>query len=108
MLCPSLGLEGTMADAARVEWAVGEAERRDVSAHSSGPWVIQFGGDGRVPVGISAPKDAGVPGAVGCVVRTNGIGLPSSPTALANARLIAAAPDLLRALKDAERLLNHM
>ncbi len=78
--------------------------------HTPGPWEVVWGQHDR-PLGISAPADAGIPGAVGCVVRINGIGLPSSAKASANARLIAAAPDLLaacRAAADAFGALNEV
>jgi hypothetical protein len=65
------------------------------SRFTPGPWLVEYGEETGRPLGIYAPKDAGVPGAVGSIVRRNGIGLPSSDTAQANARLIAAAPDLL-------------
>jgi hypothetical protein len=70
------------------------------SKHTPGPWVVEYSRDyyrRDRPIGINAPNDAGVPGAVGHIVRRNGIGLPSSDRAKANARLIAAAPDLLSA-----------
>lgn len=71
--------------------------------HTPGPWVVECDGKGR-PAAINAPSDAGIPGAVGHVVRWRGIGFPSSKTADANARLISAAPDLLAALQE---LLPH-
>lgn len=69
------------------------------SKHTPGPWIVMHGDNG-YPSGISAPGDAGIPGAVGCIVRNGGIGLPSSDAGKANARLIAAAPDLLAALEE--------
>lgn len=66
--------------------------------HSPGPWRVRLGSKGQ-PVGIDAPAEMHIPGAVGGIVRQNGIGLPSSRTALANAHLIAASPDLLEALR---------
>ena len=68
--------------------------------HTPGPWVVDYSPKTGRPLGITAPGDEGIPGAVGCVVRRNGIGLPGSETAQANARLIAAAPDLLRILGE--------
>ena len=73
--------------------------------HSPAPWVIRFGSRGQ-PVSIDAPSEKHIPGAVGGVIRQNGIGLPSSPVALANARLIAAAPVLLAAAKTQLRRLE--
>jgi hypothetical protein len=66
--------------------------------HTPGPWVVQYGHQTGYPRGIGAIKDKGVKGAVGCVVRFNGIGFPSSEAGRANANLIAAAPALLEAL----------
>lgn len=78
------------------------------SKHTPGPWIVMHGDNG-YPSGISAPGDAGIPGAVGCIVRNGGIGLPSSDAGKANARLIAAAPDLLAALEPLAALLQpHM
>lgn len=68
--------------------------------HTPGPWFVDYDEDDR-PVGITAPNDLSIPGAVGHIVRRNGIGLPSSETAKANAHLISAAPDLLGACRDA-------
>lgn len=66
--------------------------------HTLGPWEVVYGSSG-YPRAVIAPRDKGIPGAVGNVVRWNGIGLPSSPIAKANALLIAAAPDLLEVAK---------
>lgn len=73
-------------------------------AHSPAPWVVAYGASG-YPRGINAPNEMKIPGAVGCIVRWNGIGCPSSRTAQANAHLIAAAPDMLEALT---RLVNML
>jgi hypothetical protein len=70
--------------------------------HTPGPWEVEYGKQGW-PRGIKAPHDMDVPGGVGNVVRWNGIGFPSSPTAKANARLIAAAPKMI----DVLLWLNH-
>ena len=70
--------------------------------HTPAPWRVALC-NGR-PIGIFAPEDVGKPGAVGNIVRNNGIGLPGSPTALANAYLIAAAPDLLAALRSINKV----
>jgi len=77
-----------------------------MTTHTPGPWVVVYGESGR-PRGINAPNDKDIKGAVGHVVRWNGIGLPSSPTAKANARLIAAAPDLYEALRLAMPILER-
>lgn len=75
----------------------GESCKTDLpaEAHTPGPWEVEFSTITGRPLGIYAPNDANIPGAVGSIVRRNGIGLPSSAKAVANARLIAAAPDLL-------------
>lgn len=78
-----------------------------MSEHTPGPWCIAYGDSGR-PRAIYAPKDKNIPGAIGNVIRWNGIGLPSSPIAHANALLIAAAPDMLEALKDAQGCLREL
>ena len=68
--------------------------------HTPGPWVVVWSPKTGRPVGIDAPNDADIPGAVGGVVRQNGIGMPGSALGCANARLIAAAPDMLAALRE--------
>ena len=65
------------------------------SKFTKGPWKVEYSQETGRPLGIYAPNDTGIPGAVGNIVRRNGIGLPSSETAQANAYLIASAPDLL-------------
>jgi hypothetical protein len=67
--------------------------------HTPGPWEVRCGQETNRPRAIVAPNDTG-PGGVGSIVRWNGIGFPSSPAAQANARLIAAAPDMLEALQE--------
>jgi hypothetical protein len=67
--------------------------------HTPGPWEVRCGQETNRPRAIVAPNDTG-PGGVGSIVRWNGIGFPSSPAAQANARLIAAAPDMFMALLD--------
>ena len=57
-----------------------------------GPWKIDFGHPRGLPGGISA-KESRKP-----VTRFNTFARPTTPEALANARLIAAAPELLEAL----------
>lgn len=70
-----------------------------MAQHTPGPWVVKAGKHGW-PRGIDAPADMQTKGGVGSVVRWNGIGFPSSPAAAANARLIAAAPEMLADLKN--------
>ena len=69
------------------------------STHTPGPWAAQCNG----------PRVWGIYGAHtnGFVAETVADGAtPNEQTAEANARLIAAAPDLLAALRDAEFLLR--
>lgn len=54
--------------------------------HTPGPWKVEFSQ-------ISAPDEKK------CIVQF-GFNIRENPQALANARLIAASPDLLGALKD--------
>ena len=58
-------------------------------AHTKGPWVICWGRHGTYPLGVHN-RTANV---------ITAFGRPASPEAIANAHLIAAAPDLLAALK---------
>lgn len=74
--------------------------------HTPGPWVIRYGMQG-YPRSIEAPHQNHVKGGIGAVVRWNGIGFPSSAEARANCALIAAAPDLLEALKLAQTIIGH-
>ncbi len=71
-----------------------------MSAHTPGRWRIRFSRSG-YPYQITADGgDDQKPGAVGTkVLRWGSFILPSSAEGLANARLIAAAPDLLAACK---------
>lgn len=74
--------------------------RTALAAHTPGPWVAIYSRNGDAAISIEAPNDRAVVGAVGCVIRKNGIGMPCSAVGLANARLIAAAPDMLAALRE--------
>lgn len=66
-----------------------------MSAHTPGPWVILYNARG-YPHQITAPnEDPTRLGGIVSVTRGASIGLPSSAEGRANARLIAAAPDLL-------------
>lgn len=67
------------------------------TSHTPGPWQIT-GGDGRSEGYVRSLRR--MPGAAHgiAVARINSTGLPVDEVA-ANARLIAAAPDLLRSLK---------
>lgn len=59
--------------------------------HTPGPWRIHWGHDTAYPLGIST-ADRNV---------VNAFGRPAQDESIANARLIAAAPELLEALEDA-------
>lgn len=69
--------------------------------HTRGPWKIDFGHPRGNPCGISAKNDGRL------VTRFGVFARPSTPEALANARLIAAAPDLLEALIVARTAINQ-
>ena len=66
--------------------------------------MVEYSSKG-YPYAINAPFEMGIPGAVGHVVRWRGIGFPTSEAAKANARLIAAAPDMLEALQAVKPLM---
>lgn len=70
------------------------------ATHTPGPWTVGFGKSG-YPYQIRAERQSDqAPGRVGkAITRWGAISLPSSSEGLANARLIAAAPTLLEALK---------
>ena len=78
-----------------------------MSKHTPGPWHAD---PGRRVTGFAVTHD-GEPNPIAIALRkprsshTNGI---TDSTALANARLIAAAPDLLVALEACEELLSAM
>lgn len=67
-------------------------------AHTAGPWSVAEYGDGDSLV-IHAGEDWRV-----CFMATPGSSPRAMETIEANARLIAAAPDLLEALKEIERI----
>ena len=73
-------------------------------AHTPGPWVAHgpYGGglDCRVTLDI-ARSDKAISGGVHAVVHSLHVTPEAREIALADARLIAAAPDLLAALEDA-------
>lgn len=58
--------------------------------HTPGPWVIQWGHQGTRPLNIHN-NDVNI---------VTGMGRKAHPEAVQNARLIAAAPDLLDALQS--------
>lgn len=90
------GLEAS-ADAACVADATTLVPRQ---AHTPGPWVVKFA-KGSYPYQIDAPNGSRGPGGITSVTRWGAISFPSSPEGRANARLMAASPDLLCALKGA-------
>lgn len=72
-----------------------EKSRTATTSHTPGPWGVAH-------VGKSLEGNYGAGFAVPCVIATNGATvaeLMRSDSAMANARLIAAAPDLLAALR---------
>jgi len=69
--------------------------------HTPGPWKIDFGHPRGNPCGISTKNDGRL------VTRFGVFARPSTPEALANARLIAAAPELLKALREAREALHQ-
>ena len=74
-----------------------------MSGHTPGPWRVELDDRGYV-ANIGTRGLDNKPGAVGSrLFRRDAFMTPSSPEALANARLIAAAPDLLATL---ERILD--
>ena len=69
-----------------------------VSEHTAGPWKIDRSYPNGLPFGIRSCVDGER------VLVSRAFSGPSTPCAEANARLIAAAPELLEALKNAEAL----
>ena len=70
-----------------------------MAKHTPGPWKIGRGstGRGRAPtIEVRAPHESGVDQ---CVATVTGIAVGT-----ANARLIAAAPEMYEALRKSERL----
>lgn len=79
------------------------------SKWTPGPWIISWENDYNPrPIGINAPGDKDVPGRVGCIVRKNGFGFPTSKTARANAYLIAAAPEMHDALEAQSQAIDYL
>jgi hypothetical protein len=66
-----------------------------------GPWVVRVAGPNHYPYAITAPD---VPwdkkGAIRDITRWAAISVPSSPEGQANARLIAAAPEMAELLEQ--------
>ncbi len=71
-----------------------------MTKHTPGPWEVVRTPNG-YPCQITATAgDPRKPGGICDVTRWASISVPSSAEGEANARLIAAAPDMLAALKD--------
>ena len=70
-------------------------------SHTPGPWAVRFSRSG-YPAQIHSVDESRreKPGVCYDVTRWNSISLPSSAEGLANARLIAAAPELLEAQRE--------
>lgn len=75
-----------------------------MSAITEGPWSIRRSNDGSGDVGITAPGLRNV--LAECFGALRHSGERAVDEAYANARLIASAPDLLDALKEANALIN--
>lgn len=69
-----------------------------MSEYTPGPWKVLNNTRG-YPYQIYAPNSSGGPGGIKSITRGAAITLPSSDEGKANARLIAAAPQMLEALK---------
>lgn len=65
-----------------------------MTKHTPGPWNLELGRDG-APRGLKGPAEVEHRN----IVNWNGFASPTKQVSMANARLIAAAPDLLRALE---------
>lgn len=69
-----------------------------MSGHTSGPWLVQDNRDTHGQLRVDSVSEGAV-----CIVRAIPTDPPhpsyTDPTAIADARLIAAAPDLLEALR---------
>lgn len=68
--------------------------------HTPGPWLVVLSRKNGAALRIEAPDSRSIAGGVGSVIRQNGIGMPACAVGRANARLIAAAPDLLVELRN--------
>jgi len=77
-----------------------------MSKHTPGPWAVVYSKQG-YPYQIDAPNGSDGPGGIKNITRWAAISFPSSTEGLANARLIAAAPDLLEALQLAQSIIGH-
>jgi hypothetical protein len=73
-----------------------------IMKHTPGPWSVVYSEQG-YPQQIDAQNGSDGPGGITSITRWAAISFPSSTEGLANARLIAAAPDLLNALEGLEK-----
>lgn len=71
-----------------------------MSNHTPGPWIGKHGNRTNYVRGIYAAGNKPV-------VTWGGIGSPTSIEGIANARLIAAAPDLLEAVLETRKLVSE-
>lgn len=74
-----------------------------IQTHTPGEWIIRRSNDGSGDVGITAPELRNV--LAECFGALRHGGERAADEAYANARLIAAAPELLEALKEANALI---
>jgi hypothetical protein len=73
-----------------------------------GPWVVRVAGKDNLPYGITAPDQPyDRKGGIRDITRWAAITLPSSKEGQANARLIAAAPEMAEALEECANRLKH-
>jgi len=85
-----------------------------MSAHTPGPWTFELDvvDEGDINVFRDGPPEEGIPGRPICSVDVREVPeqteMPSREEALANARLIAAAPELLRLLKKASGAVDEI
>lgn len=66
-----------------------------MTKHTLGPWKLELGRDG-APRGLRGPAEVEHRN----IVNWNGFSSPTKRASMANARLIAAAPELLEALES--------
>jgi hypothetical protein len=78
-----------------------------MSRYTKGPWKIVFSPSG-YPYEIVIDYKNEAKGVVRSVIRWGGIGFPSSQEGLANARLIAAAPDMADEIRKQIVLLKRV
>lgn len=66
-----------------------------MTKHTPGPWRLELGRDG-APRALRGPAEVEHRN----IVNWNGFSSPTKPASMANARLIAAAPELLAELEE--------